>query len=157
VKKDFPGETGFSCVLFRHVWAAQAEPSSGFLLAFPGSEDDLLLEIEQTWMEEDMEQELAPLLREEFKHEVHQFLASRALYSIRGGMHQAREKMIEFAHGYTLAWNKFGGEKVHPRPYVISPRYGKGSQGVAYMLTIPPKQLLEEAQDEFAYQIVMES
>lgn len=158
VKKDFSGETSFSCVLFRHDWVAtQTGPGSGFLLAFPGSEDDFLREIEQAWMEEDTERELAPLLREEFKHEVHQFLASRALYSVRGGKYRAREGMVNFAHGYILAWEKFGGEKFHPRPYVISPRYGKGSHGVAYVLTIPPSKLLEEAQNEFACQIVMKS
>ncbi len=154
VKKDFSGETSFSCVLFRH---APDGPGGGFLLAFPGSEDGFLREIEQAWMEEDTERELAPLLREEFKQEVHQFLASRALYSVRGGRYRAREEMINFARGYILAWEKFGGEKVHPRPYVLAPRYGKGSHGVAYVLTVPPSKLLEEAQNEFACQIVMKS
>jgi hypothetical protein len=150
VKKDFPGEASFSCVLFR-------AGSGGSLLAYPGSEDDFVREIEQAWMEEDTERELAPLLREEFKQEVHQFLSSRAMYAARGGKYQVREEMVNFARGYILAWEKFGGEKVHPRPYVLTPKYGAGSHGVAYVLTIPPKQLLQEAQDAFACQIVMKS
>lgn len=123
--------------------------------AFPGSEDDALAALQRALDELDVEEKLAPLLKEEFKDQVHKFLASRAIFAKRGGRYKAKQYMQHWADGYMAAWEKFDGARVHQRPYVLTPKYGNGCSGVAYLLAIPPDQLLKEAEEAFSVHLVM--
>jgi hypothetical protein len=137
--------------------AAQAVwiKAGGNIYAFPGSEDEALAQLNRALDEAEVERKLAPLLKEEFKNKVHEFLASRAIFAKKGGRYKAKQYMQHWADGYIAAWEKFDGAKAHQRPYILTPQYGNGNSGVAYLLAIPPSQLLKEAEEAFAVHLVM--
>lgn len=151
-KKDFGGEMEFTYLL-----ADNGGRDNGYFLFAPLDEEAFLDALRQAWQETDTEERLAPLLAEEHKQKAHKFLTEKAIFSKRGGKHRVREEMLAYAQGYLRAWEKFGGEKVHPRPYVLVPPYGRGSFGVAYLLCMPPEQLIEEFENEFAVVLVMKA
>lgn len=128
-----------------------------FFYAFPGALEAVRSQLEQAWLEYDVERKLEPLFRAELKDKAHKFLAKRAIYSRRGGKYRARDDVRGFATGYIAAWERFDQGRTHPRPYVLAPSYGKGASAVAYLLSDPPEKILEDAENEFAVHIVMGS
>lgn len=151
-KKEFPGEEEFT-----YLYASNVKGGADCVLFAPSSEEAFLADLQRTWMEQDVEKRLAPLFAEEHKQKAHMFLAKKALCAKRGGRHRVREEILAYAQGYLKAWEKFGGEKAHPRPYVIVSPYGKGRFGVAYLLCVSPEQLIEDFENEFAVVLVMKA
>ena len=149
-KAEFPESQEF--VVF---FARTQNNAFSCIVAYPGKEEELLAEMRQIWGGMDAEKRLAPLLEKSLKEEVHAFLASRSIYSLRGKKTTVRDRMLDYCKGYTHAL-KMQGRPV-PMPYVLFSNYGFGHLGVAYMMSTPPGKLLEEVENEFAAYIVMES